>query len=370
MDTLQKLFNGYYKNKNVLVTGHTGFKGSWLSVWLHELGANVIGYSLAPYTQRDNFELSLLKNKIVDLRGDIRDFDKLKSVFEKYKPEVVFHLAAQPLVRLSYDLPRETFEQNIMGTVNVLECVRQTSSTKVCINITSDKCYENKEWIWGYRENDPMGGYDPYSASKGCSEIIISAYIRSFFSPATFSTHNKAVASVRAGNVIGGGDWAKDRIIPDCIRAIESNVPIEVRSPKAIRPWQHVLEPLSGYLHLASMLYANPKRYSGAWNFGPNIESLINVEQIVEKFLIGMNKGTWLDTSDKANLHEATLLNLDCSKAFYYLNWKPTFNIDQCIKLVTEWYSEYEKNDVYKICVAQISQYTQVAKCIGNTWSK
>ncbi len=366
---MEHLFRGYYRDKRVLVTGHTGFKGSWLSIWLNELGAKVIGYALEPYTVKDNFVLTGLKERLVDIRGDIRDLNKLQSVFETYRPEVVFHLAAQPLVRLSYDLPRETFEQNIMGTVNVLECVRDSQFTKACICITSDKCYENKEWIWGYRENDPMGGHDPYSASKGCAELVIAAYIRSFFQPDIGGNHGKAVASVRAGNVIGGGDWAKDRIIPDCIRAIENEQPITVRSPKAIRPWQHVLEPLSGYLLLAALLAQDPKRYSGAWNFGPDNDSLVTVAEMVEKLLQTFGKGSWVDKSDPNQPHEATLLNLDCSKAFYYLKWKPTLSMDKCLEYIVEWYGGYSRGNVYNLCVKQLNSYIAEARHKNNAWA-
>ncbi|WP_304180859.1 CDP-glucose 4,6-dehydratase [Leptotrichia trevisanii] len=228
-------FNGVYKGKTVLVTGHTGFKGSWLSIWLKELGANVIGYALDPYTQKDNFVFSGLENKIVDIRGDIRDKKHLKEVFDKYKPEFVFHLAAQPLVRLSYDNPVETYETNVMGTINVLECIRETPEVKIGIMITTDKCYENKEQIWGYRETDPLGGYDPYSSSKGAVEIAIGSWRSSYFNPKDYDKHGKSIASVRAGNVIGGGDWSLDRVIPDCIRALEKGEPINIRNPKAIK---------------------------------------------------------------------------------------------------------------------------------------
>ena len=239
------LFNDFYKGKRVLVTGHTGFKGSWLSIWLHELGAEVVGVALDPYSDKDNYVLTGIGSKIkADIRADIRDGENLKQIFAEYQPEIVFHLAAQPLVRLSYDIPVETYEANVMGTIHVMEAIRATESVKVGVMITTDKCYENKEQIWGYREDEPMGGYDPYSSSKGAAEIAINSWRRSFFNPADYGKkHHVALASVRAGNVIGGGDWALDRIIPDCIRAIEADKTIEIRSPKAIRPWQHVLEP-------------------------------------------------------------------------------------------------------------------------------
>ena len=256
------IFDNFYRGKRVLVTGHTGFKGSWLSIWLHELGAEVIGVAQDPFTVRDNFVLSGIGEKIkADLRADIRDGERIKAIFQEYQPEIVFHLAAQPLVRLSYDIPVETYETNVMGTIHVLEAVRSTDSVKVGVMITTDKCYENKEQIWGYRENEPMGGYDPYSSSKGAAEIAIASWRRSFFHPEQYDKHGKSIASVRAGNVIGGGDWALDRIIPDCIKALESGAAIDIRSPKAIRPWQHVLEPLSGYMLLAQKMWDAPPDY-------------------------------------------------------------------------------------------------------------
>lgn len=372
-DCVISYFNNYYKDKTVLVTGHTGFKGSWLSIWLNELGANVVGYSLDPYTERDNFVLSHLENKLVDIRGDIRDIDKLKEVFQNYEPNIVFHLAAQPLVRLSYDKTRETFEQNIMGTINVLECVRDTHSVESCINITSDKCYDNKEWIWGYRENDPMGGYDPYSASKGCCELVINSYINSFFNPEHYETHNKVVASVRAGNVIGGGDWSNDRIIPDCINSIENNEKIGLRNPDAIRPWQHVLEPLSGYLWLGTLITSDSKKYSGAWNFGPTSESIISVKEVVERLILdfpGSPDASWIDNSSINQPHEAQLLNLDCSKASHILRWEPTLSTNQCIELTREWYTKYSHEDVYQLCVNQIEYYCKLASLQRNQWAK
>lgn len=249
MNNCMDIFDSFYRGKRVLVTGHTGFKGSWLAVWLHEIGAEVIGVGLDPATERDNFELTGIGGKIAaDIRADIRDGERLKHIFKEYKPEIVFHLAAQPLVRLSYQCPVETYQTNVMGTINVLEAIRATGSVKIGVMITTDKCYENREQIWGYRENEAMGGYDPYSSSKGAAEIAIASWRRSFFNPDKYSEHGKAVASVRAGNVIGGGDWALDRIIPDCIRALEAGLPIDIRSPRSIRPWQHVLEPLSGYI--------------------------------------------------------------------------------------------------------------------------
>lgn len=280
------VFDSFYKGKRVLVTGHTGFKGSWLSIWLNELGAKVVGVSLDPISKYDNYVLSGIGEKIeADLRADIRNGVCLKKIFREYQPEIVFHLAAQPLVRLSYEIPVETYEINVMGTINVLEAIRATDSVKVGVMITSDKCYENKEQIWSYRENDPMGGYDPYSSSKAATELAISSWRRSFFHPIQYDNHGKSLASVRAGNVIGGGDWAKDRIIPDCIRALESGCDIEIRNPKAIRPWQHVLEPLGGYLLLAKKMWNEPTRYCGGWNFGPCAENITTVWNMAEEVI-------------------------------------------------------------------------------------
>jgi CDP-glucose 4,6-dehydratase len=349
---MEELFDGIYKNKNVLVTGHTGFKGSWLSIWLNEMGANVIGYALDPYTDQDNFVVTNLSEKITDLRGEIKDYNNLLRTFKEEKPEIVFHLAAQPLVRLSYKEPRETYEVNVMGTVNVLEAARQSDSVKTVIIITSDKCYENNEWIWGYRENDPMGGYDPYSSSKGCAELVTSAYTRSFFDN---EDSDIAVASVRAGNVIGGGDWAADRLITDCISYLKEDKAIEIRSPKAIRPWQHVLEPLRGYLLLASKLYQNPEKYTGAWNFGPDEASIVTVGELVDKLVNKWGSGEWIDTSNNNEPHEAKLLKLDISKARHHLKWEPKLSFDQTIDLVVDWYQN--DNVDYDFDVGQINKY-------------
>jgi len=347
-----------YKNKRVLITGHTGFKGSWLAIWLKELGAEVIGFALDPYTDKDNFVLAGLSDKITDLRGDVRDKKRLEEVFSTYKPEIVFHLAAQPLVRLSYEIPVETYEVNVMGTINVLECIRKTSETKIGIMITTDKCYENKEQIWGYRENEPMGGYDPYSSSKGAAEIAISSWRRSFFNPKEYEKHGKAIASVRAGNVIGGGDWAKDRIIPDCINALENDKAIEIRSPLSIRPWEHVLEPLSGYLLLGAKMLENPVKYADGWNFGPTLDSIVTVWEIAEKVIKNYGKGKLIDTSDSNAVHEAKLLALDISKARFELGWKPRLNIEQTIEMTVDWYKKYKYEDVYKLCIEQIAEFS------------
>jgi len=352
------IFENFYKGKRVLVTGHTGFKGSWLSIWLHELGAEVIGIAKDPYTERDNYVLSGLKNKIIDLRGDITDGALMKELFRKYQPEIVFHLAAQPLVRLSYEIPVETYQTNVMGTINILEAIRATDRVKVGVMITTDKCYENKEQIWGYRENEPMGGYDPYSSSKGAAEIAINSWRRSFFNPKLYEKHGKSIASVRAGNVIGGGDWAKDRIIPDCIRALEANKIIEIRSPKAVRPWQHVLEPLSGYMLLAKKMWKEPTKYCEGWNFGPKAESIATVWDVASKVIDNYGKGKLNDLSDQNALHEANLLMLDISKAKFNLAWEPRIGINQCISLTVDWYKQYNDTNVYQLCIEQIKKYT------------
>lgn len=353
------IFNNFYKGKRVLVTGHTGFKGSWLSIWLQELGAEVIGVAQNPFTERDNYVLSGIGRKIkANIRADIRDGRRMKEIFQKYQPEIVFHLAAQPLVRLSYEIPVETYETNVMGTINVMEAMRETSSMKVGIMITTDKCYENKEQIWGYRENEPMGGYDPYSSSKGAAEIAISSWRRSFFNPADYGTkHHVSLASVRAGNVIGGGDWSQDRIIPDCIKALETGKPIEIRSPKAIRPWQHVLEPLGGYMLLAQKMWNEPTRYCEGWNFGPRSESITSVWEVAEKVIDNYGSGELKDMSDPNALHEANLLMLDISKAKFLLGWEPRMNISQCVELTVDWYKRYKHENVLEICKNQITKY-------------
>lgn len=353
------IFNNFYKGKRVLVTGHTGFKGSWLSIWLHELGAEVIGVAQDPFTERDNYVLSGIGNKIkADIRADIRDRKRMKEIFQEYQPEIVFHLAAQPLVRLSYDIPVETYETNVMGTINIMEAMRVTDSVKVGVMITTDKCYENKEQIWGYRENEPMGGYDPYSSSKGATEIAIASWRRSFFNPADYGIkHHVSLASVRAGNVIGGGDWALDRIIPDCIKALEAGKPIDIRSPKAIRPWQHVLEPLSGYMLLAQKMWNEPTKYCEGWNFGPRTESITPVWDVAQDVVKCYGYGTLNDVSDPNALHEAKLLMLDISKAKFLLGWEPRMNIHQCIALTIDWYKRYKSENVYSLCTEQIKQY-------------
>ena len=353
------IFDGFYKGKRVLVTGHTGFKGSWLSIWLHELGAEVIGVALDPYSQRDNYVLSDIGPKIkADIRADIRDGKRMKEIFAEYQPEIVFHLAAQPLVRLSYEIPVETYEVNLMGTIHVMEAIRNTPSVKVGVMITTDKCYDNNEQEEGYVETDPFGGYDPYSSSKGACEIAIQSWRRSFFNPNDYGTkHTVSLASVRAGNVIGGGDWSLDRIIPDCIRALEANRPIDIRSPKSVRPWEHVLEPLSGYMMLAQKMWNKPKEYCEGWNFGPEAESVSTVWEVATALINNYGHGTLKDCSDPNAVHEAKLLMLNINKAKTRLGWTPRMNMKQCMALVADWYKRYKTEDVYSLCIEEIEKF-------------
>lgn len=351
-------YANFFKDKTVLVTGHTGFKGSWLSLWLEKIGARVIGFSLDPYTSKDNFVISGLSSRITDFRGDIRNFNHFSKVVKKYNPEIIFHLAAQPILRLSYKIPRETVDINVMGTVNVLEAFRKLKSGRTLIVITSDKCYENKEWVYGYREDDPLGGYDLYSASKAATELITSAYIRSFFNPENYFSHKKVVATVRAGNVIGGGDWSQGRILPDCIRAIESDKKIIIRNPDSVRPWQFVLEPLNGYLLLASKMHTDPEKYSGPWNFGPPGNTIITVRKLVEKVIKYYGKGTIKEIQNKEDLKESKLLNLDISKATYLLGWLPKLSVDEAIKMTVEWYKNYKNESIVSLAEKQIAQFT------------
>ncbi|MBI4648418.1 MAG: CDP-glucose 4,6-dehydratase [Bacteroidia bacterium] len=350
-------FASKYKDKKVLITGHTGFKGCWLSIWLHSLGANVIGLSLDPATTPNIYDLSNISENLVDIRGDIRDKNKVFNIFAQFQPEIVFHLAAQALVLDSYNDPLYTYETNTLGTANILEAIRKSNSVHSAVFITSDKVYENHEWIWGYRENDPKGGFDPYSSSKGAAELIISSYRNSFFNPKNHSEHKKAIASVRAGNVIGGGDWAENRLIPDCVKAIESNETIKIRNPFSKRPWQHVLEPLSAYLLLAVKMMEQPIEFSNEWNIGPTYENIVNVKSLVEKFIVYYGTGKWMDVSNGDSLHEAKLLSLDISKAFFYLAWKPVLNLDETVRLTAAWYKEYKTKDVLSLCLEQINYY-------------
>ena len=341
-----------YKNKKVLITGHTGFKGSWLSIWLKELGASVSGYALDPRTENDNFVLSRIGDKINDVRGDILDREKLFGVFQSEQPEIVFHLAAQPLVLDSYSLPVETISTNTLGTAHVLDAFNKSASAKLLLIITTDKVYDNVEWEWGYRENDRLGGKDIYSASKAAAEIIADAFRHSFLLDT-----DKLVVTVRAGNVIGGGDWSPNRIIPDCIRAIEQKLPVIIRNPLSIRPWQHVLEPLAGYLLLGEKLLSGEHHLSGAWNFGPLPGNILCVENLVKEIISSYGNGEYLIQKNMNALYESNILTLDISKAMRKLNWSPKLDIHETIIYTVDWYKNYTQANVYNLCVEQINKY-------------
>ena len=347
----------FWHGKRVLLTGHTGFKGSWLSLWLQSLGAELHGYALAPPTNPGLFEEASIANGMVSTIGDVRDYRSLFEAIKKSEAEIVIHMAAQPLVRLSYQQPVDTYATNVMGTVHLLEAIRQLRGVRAIVNVTTDKCYENKEWMRGYREDEPMGGYDPYSNSKGCSELVTGAYRRSFF-----QTTDTALASARAGNVIGGGDWALDRLVPDILRAFERQEPVLIRNPHATRPWQHVLEPLSGYLTLAQRLYERGQRFAEGWNFGPNEEDAKPVQWIVEELVKDWGKGaSWcLDAGE--HLHEAHYLKLDISKAKSRLGWHPRWPLSTALAKITTWHQAWLTHDnVQAICLKQIEQYNEEA---------
>ena len=361
---MENLFGGVYKDKTVFITGHTGFKGSWLAFWLTKMGAKIIGYSLNPPTNPNHFEL--LKGDYISIIGDIRDKEFLQKAISKHKPDIVFHLAAQPIVRLSYENPVETFETNVIGTLNVFEVCRKSHSVKAIINVTSDKCYENKEWIWGYRESDPMGGYDPYSASKGCSEILTSSYRNSFFNVDDYGKkHNTLLASARAGNVIGGGDWAQDRLIPDIIRSTAKGEKVVIRNPKATRPWQHVLEPLSGYLTLGWKLLEGKKEFAVGWNFGPELKNNVPVSEIVNNSKKYWKNIAFTELKSNNSVHEANLLMLDCSKANKLLKWKSIWDFPQTLKKTIEWYKMFYLTNTI-ITENDLNSYINNEKTKGN----
>ena len=351
----------FWKGKRVFITGHTGFKGGWLSLWLQDMGAIVKGYSLAPPTEPSLFVEANVALGMESEFADIRDYQTLFDSIDAFKPEIVFHMAAQPLVRLSYDIPIDTYSTNVMGTVHLLEACRKASSIKAIVNITSDKCYENKEWVWGYRENEPMGGYDPYSNSKGCAELVASSFRQSFFNPAAYENHGVGLASVRAGNVIGGGDWALDRLIPDILLAFQEGRPVEIRSPHAIRPWQHVLEPISGYLAIAEKLYTDGAEYSEAWNFGPKDEDAQPVQAIVETLSTNWGDGANWFLSEGEHPHEAHYLKLDCSKAKMRLNWQPVWDLNTTLSKITQWHKEWlAKTNMREHTLTEIKEYMNV----------
>lgn len=353
-----ELFKNIFQNKKVFITGHTGFKGSWLCMLLHKLGADLYGFALEPSTNPNLYTEAKIDDLIDSTIGDIRDYQHVYNTLQRIKPEIVIHLAAQPLVRESYRIPRETYEVNVMGTVNLLDAIRQTSSVRVVINVTTDKCYDNKEWHWGYRENEPMGGYDPYSNSKGCSELVTSAFRNSYFNPTSYEKHRVSIASARAGNVIGGGDWAADRLIPDFVRSISKGEKVIIRSPHAIRPWQHVLEPLTGYLKLAQNLYLEGPRYGKAWNFGPDDIDAKSVEWITKQLcqLWGENASYAIDLNPQP--HEANYLKLDCSNAKAELDWFPRWNLETTLKSIVTWNKAFLKGEnIREVSNQQINQY-------------
>ncbi len=346
----------FWQNKKVFITGHTGFKGSWLSLWLSSLGAKVTGYALAPVTKPALFELAKIRTLVDSKLGDICDYQTMCETMVKADPDIVIHMAAQALVRESYESPLATYQSNVIGTANVLESVRRCSKVKAVVVVTTDKCYENKEWYWGYRENEALGGYDPYSSSKACAEIVTAAYRQSFLKASGIS-----VATVRAGNVIGGGDWAKDRLIPDCLRAIEQGETIIIRSPAAIRPWQHVLEPLHGYLMLAEKLYKEGNDWAQSWNFGPNDHSVLSVGELVGKIATKLHGIYEIQQND--TLHEAMYLKLDCSKAKMKLGWTPILSMEETLDYIADWFHTYlKKEDMQQFSLQQIKKYMQKSK--------
>ena len=339
---MQDLFSGIYKNKTVLVTGHTGFKGAWLVYWLNQMGAKVIGYSLEAPTSPNHIDL--LSLDLENVLGDVRDQDRLNRTFEEHRPDIVFHLAAQPLVYLSYENPTDTYEINIIGTLKVFEACRAYNVDAI-VNITSDKAYENKEWIWGYRETDPLGGYDPYSSSKGCADLLTNSYRNSYFNIKDYKkSHNTLLASCRAGNVIGGGDWAKNRLITDIMVSVAQGKKVSIRNPNATRPWQHVLEPLSGYLQIGQKILEEKAEFGETWNFGPSDEGDITVEKVVKNIKIHWDKIVYEINEDPNQFHEASLLKLDCSKAHMALKWQSVWDSQTTFKKTVNWYKAFYEN--------------------------
>ncbi len=348
----------FWQGKRVFLTGHTGFKGGWLSLWLQQLGADVTGYALEAPTTPSLFEVASVARGMVSVIGDVRDGESLKRAMAQARPEIVIHMAAQPLVRYSYVNPVETYATNVMGVVNLLEAVRATPGVRSVVNVTSDKCYENREWPWGYRENEAMGGYDPYSNSKGCAELVTAGYRSSFFNAEKYAEHGIALGSGRAGNVIGGGDWAMDRLIPDMLRAIGAGRPVMIRNPHSIRPWQHVLEPLSGYLTLAEKLYTEGPVHAEGWNFGPHDTDAKPVEWIIERMTQEWGAGASWSLDGQNHPHEATYLKLDCSKARGQLGWHPRWDIGQTIAKIVEWHKAFDDGlDMRELSLAQITTY-------------
>lgn len=345
----------FWDGKRVFLTGHTGFKGSWLSLWLNAMGSTVKGYALEPSSSPALFNQAKIPELIESQFGDIRNLESISKSIKAFNPDILIHMAAQPLVRLSYKKPVETYATNVMGTVNVLEAAKVCPNLKAIISVTTDKCYENKEWPWGYRENEPLGGHDPYSSSKGCAELVTSAYRNSFFK----TENTAALASARAGNVIGGGDWAEDRLIPDILRAFEKSKPVVIRNPLSIRPWQHVLEPLSGYVILAEALFKKGNEFAEAWNFGPNDEDCRPVNWILDKMVKAWgNAASWTLDKNNNHPHEAGYLKLDCSKAKARLKWQPQWNLDITLDLIVKWHQDWISGEnIQKRCLKEIATY-------------
>ncbi len=348
----------FWRGKRIFLTGHTGFKGSWLSLWLQKMGAGVTGYALPPSTSPNMFEATHASSGMVSVIGDVRDGVALASAMKAAEPEIVIHMAAQPLVRYSYQNPVETYAVNVMGLVNLFEAVRQTGSIKAVVNVTSDKCYENREWVWGYRETEAMGGYDPYSSSKGCAELVTSAYRRSYFNASSHDDQAVGLASARAGNVIGGGDWALDRLVPDIMRAIDGGRAVKIRNPHAVRPWQHVLEPLNGYLTLAEQLCNDRAAASEGWNFGPKPTDVQPVQWVVEKLIDFWGEGArWLLDENQGE-HEANYLSLDCAKARARLGWQPVWDLAKALEMIVVWHKAYRHGkDIRAVTFEQITKF-------------
>jgi CDP-glucose 4,6-dehydratase len=352
---------GFWAGKVVLVTGHTGFKGAWLSLWLRKLGAKVIGYSLPPPTTPSLFQLARVAEMMDSVEGDIRDLEHLHAVFTRYRPEIVIHLAAQSLVRYSYRNPVETYSTNVLGTAHLLEAARQAESPRALLSVTSDKCYENREWVWGYREGEPLGGHDPYSSSKACAELVTAAYRQSYFSGSGGSV-GTSIASARAGNVIGGGDWAEDRLIPDVIRAFLRDEAIMIRFPDAVRPWQHVLDPLAGYLLLIERMWDRKGGFDQAWNFGPSVSDAKPVRWIVERIIELWGGKARMEIDTSAQPHEAAMLSLDCSKARTRLGWQPGLGLEMALQWTVEWYMRYQRGDDMRgLTEDQIGRFQEIA---------
>jgi CDP-glucose 4,6-dehydratase len=349
-----KVNSVFWKNKRIFLTGHTGFKGSWMSLWLQSMGATVKGYSLEPNTIPNLFTAASVGNAMDSEIGDIRNLEQIsKSMFD-FNPDILIHMAAQPLVRLSYQEPVDTYTTNVIGTVNVLEAARKCENLKAIVSVTTDKCYENKDWDWGYRESEPMGGHDPYSSSKGCAELVTSAYRRSFFN----GKDTASLATARAGNVIGGGDWSDDRLIPDILKAFENSEPVVIRNPLSTRPWQHVLEPLSGYLVLAQELFLNGDNFAEGWNFGPKDEGCKSVDWILDKMVFNWGASASWELDKDNNPHEARFLKLDCSKAANRLKWQPKWELQETLRMIVDWHQKYLKGkDLKEECLKEIKKY-------------